>query len=69
MPTKLVVITLCSIFAIMVGGVLTVVGLVREITALTAAGIALAAAAFLLFLVVFLRTLLRNRRENPKKKK
>ena len=47
--------TLISIAAITVGGVLTVIGIVREIRPLAVAGIALAALGVIFFIAAFIR--------------
>ena len=47
--------TLISIAAITVGGVLTVIGIVREIRPLAVAGIALAALGVIFFIIAFIR--------------
>lgn len=57
MPTRLIVLTLCSIFAIMAGAVLAVFGLARGPAFLATIGIVLAVIGFILFLVEFIRTL------------
>ena len=47
--------TLSSIAAITIGGVLTVIGIVREIRPLAVAGIALAALGVIFFIAAFIR--------------
>ena len=47
--------TIISIAAITVGGVLTVIGIVREIRPLAVAGIALAALGVIFFIAAFIR--------------
>lgn len=56
MPKRLVFFTLCSIFAIMVGAVLTVIGLARGPQFLAILGIAIAAISVALFIIEFIRT-------------
>ena len=47
--------TLSTIISITVGGVLTVIGIVREIRPLAVAGIALAALGVIFFIAAFIR--------------
>lgn len=63
MPKRLVLFTLASIAAIMLGGILTVVGIARGPVVLAYLGIALAVIGVVLFVIEFISTWRANKKK------